>query len=206
MRTHTKFALIGLITLLATAFTLSSNAYKVGDTAVDFKLKNVDGKEVSLANYKDAKGFIIVFTCNHCPFAKAYEQRVIELDKKYAGKGYPVVAINPNDAAAYPDDSYENMVKRSKEKKYPFPYLVDETQAVAKQYGALKTPHVYILKKDKNSLKVEYIGAIDDNSEDAGQVKNKYVENALNELLAGKAVTLTETKAIGCGVKWKKHD
>jgi peroxiredoxin len=204
MRTFTKPTILFALILLSSAFTLSINGYKVGDSAEDFKLKNVDGKEVSLAGYKDAKGFIVVFTCNHCPFAKAYEQRIIDLDNKYASKGYPVIAINPNDAVAYPDDSFENMVKRSKEKKYPFPYLMDETQYVAKQYGALKTPHIYILKKDKNALKVAYIGAIDDNSEDAAQVKTKYVENAVNELLAGKPVTVTETKAIGCGVKWKK--
>jgi peroxiredoxin len=204
MKRITTLGTVFTLIMLVSAFTLSLNGYKPGDTAEDFKLKNVDGKEITLAGYKDAKGFIVVFTCNHCPFAKAYEQRILELDKKYAAQGYPVIAINPNDALAYPDDSFENMVKRAKEKKYTFPYLIDETQEVAKKYGALKTPHVYILKKDKAALKVEYIGAIDDNSEDAGQVKSKYAEAALDELLAGKPVAVKETKAIGCGVKWKK--
>jgi peroxiredoxin len=204
MKKNTTSGIALTFIMLISAFTFSLSGYKPGDSAEDFKLKNVDGKEVTLAGYKDAKGFIIVFTCNHCPFAKAYEQRILDLDKKYAAQGYPVIAINPNDPIAYPDDSFENMVKRAKEKKYTFPYLMDETQEVAKKYGALKTPHVYILKKDKDTLKVEYIGAIDDNSEDANQVKNKYAETALNELLAGKPVTVKETKAIGCGVKWKK--
>jgi peroxiredoxin len=204
MKRITTLATAFTLVMLISAFTFSLNGYKPGDTAEDFKLKNVDGKEITLAGYKDAKGFIVVFTCNHCPFAKAYEQRILELDKKYAAQGYPVIAINPNDPIAYPDDSFENMVKRAKEKKYTFPYLIDETQEVAKKYGALKTPHVYILKKDKAALKVEYIGAIDDNSEDAAQVKIKYAEAALDELLAGKPVAVKETKAIGCGVKWKK--
>jgi peroxiredoxin len=142
-----------------------------------------------------------VFTCNHCPFAKAYEDRIIALHNKYAAKGYPVVAINPNDKDLEPSDSYENMQKRAKEKKYPFAYLYDETQEIARTYGAMRTPHVYLLDK---SMTVRYIGAIDDNSEDASAVKEKYLENAVDALLAGKPVPTAETKAIGCGIKWKK--
>lgn len=204
MRKFTQLFLIALIAAAGFAFTFSINGYNVGDAAEGFTLKNVDGKMVSLTDYKDAKGFVVIFTCNHCPYAKAYEQRIIDLDKKYAGKGYPVIAISSNDAEEYPADSYENMAKRAKEKKYPFPYLYDETQEVAKKFGALKTPHVYILKKDQDALQVAYIGAIDDNSEDAKKVKVKYAENALGELLAGKEVTTKETKAIGCTVKYKK--
>jgi peroxiredoxin len=179
--------------------------YKPGDIARDFSLKNTDGKMVSLAQYKTAKGFIVVFTCNHCPFAKAYEERIIALDKKYASLGYPVVAINPNDAKAEPEDSFENMVARAKEKNYPFPYLLDETQEIAKAYGAKRTPHIYILNKDeKSGLKVMYIGAIDDNFDDATAVKAKYAEDALQALLNGQQPTTTTTKAIGCGIKWKK--
>jgi peroxiredoxin len=178
-----------------------SNGYKVGDKARDFNLKNVDGKQVSLAGIKKAEGYIVVFTCNHCPFAKAYEDRIIALHNKYAAKGYPVVAINPNDKDLEPSDSYENMQKRAKEKKYPFAYLYDETQEIARTYGAMRTPHVYLLDK---SMTVRYIGAIDDNSEDASAVKEKYLENAVDALLAGKPVPTAETKAIGCGIKWKK--
>lgn len=178
--------------------------YKVGDKAIDFNLKNIDGKQVSLADYKDAKGFIIVFTCNHCPFAVAYENRVNALNQKYASQGYPVIAINPNDVDAYPDDNYDKMIVRAKEKNFTFPYLQDESQKIALTYGATKTPHVYVLQKSKAELVVKYIGAIDDNSKDASAVKDKYVENAVDQLLKGKEVTLTSTKAIGCGIKWKK--
>jgi peroxiredoxin len=190
-------------------FTLSisiaqTTGYKPGDKAIDFSLKNIDEKVVSLKDYKDAKGFIVVFTCNHCPYAKAYEGRIEELNQKYAAKGYPVIAINPNDPVAYPEDSYENMQKNAAEKKFTFPYLWDETQEIAKAYGALKTPHVYILKKVNNDLIVKYIGAIDDNTENPKEVKKKYAENALNELLQEKSVKEPVTKAIGCSIKWKK--
>lgn len=183
---------------------LFSQGYKIGDDVKDFSLKNVDSKMVSLKDYKDAKGFIVVFTCNHCPFAKAYEQRIMDLDAKYRSKGFPVVAINPNDPSIVPDDSFENMVSHSKDKGYTFPYLFDETQEIAKAYGATKTPHVFVLNKQSSKLVLSYIGAIDNNTDDATKADKKYVEDAVNELLAGKPVTLTETKAIGCGVKWKK--
>ncbi len=177
---------------------------KVGEKATDFKLKNVDGKMVTLqSDYKDAKGVIVVFTCNHCPFAKKYEDRVIALDKKYKALGYPVLAINPNDPAKESEDSYENMQKRSKEKNFTFPYLFDETQATATAYGATRTPHIFILQRSGADFKVKYIGAIDDNSDDATAVKEKYAENAVDALLAGKAITTTSTKAIGCTIKWK---
>ena len=181
----------------------SGSGYKVGDKATDFKLKNINGKMVSLADYKDAKGFIVVFTCNHCPFAKAYEQRIIDLDKKYASKGFPVIAINPNDKDMVPEDAPENMVKRAKDQKYTFPYLYDETQEIAKSYGATRTPHVFILSKKGDENVVEYIGSIDDNSDAPSAVKTKYVENALMEIMAGKPVSNSYTKAIGCSIKWK---
>jgi len=180
-----------------------AQGYKAGDNAIDFKLKNVDGKIVSLADYKKAKGFVVIFTCNHCPYAVAYEDRIIAIDKKYKELGYPVIAINPNDVVKYPADSFENMVQRAQEKGFTFPYLLDETQQIAKTYGALKTPHVYVLQKDGKNLVVKYIGAIDDNSQDATAVKTTYLANALDELLAGKPVSTPETKAIGCSIKWK---
>ena len=177
--------------------------YNVGDKATDFKLKNTDGKMVSLADFKDAKGFIVVFTCNHCPFAKAYEDRIIALNNKYASLGYPVIAINPNDPTQVDADSYANMQQRAKDKSYTFPYLVDETQNIAHAYGAAHTPHVFVLQKSGNDNVVKYIGAIDDNSDDASAVKQKYVEDAVNALLAGKPVPTSSTKAIGCSIKWK---
>ena len=186
------------------AATTAESGYKVGDKAMDFKLKNIDGKTLALADNKTAKGFIVVFTCNQCPFAIKYEDRIIALDKKYKAMGYPVIAINPNDPAIVPEDNFDRMKTRAKEKGFTFPYLVDETQAIAKAYGAMKTPHVYILKKEKDGLVVKYIGAIDDNSDEVKAVKEKYVESALNNLLAGKDATPDFTKAIGCGIKWKK--
>lgn len=186
------------------AFMPPSPGYQVGDKAKDFKLKNVDGKMVSMADNKDAKGFIVIFTCNHCPFSQAYEDRIVSLHKKYADKGYPVIAINPNDQKIEPEDSYEGMVKRAKEKSFPFPYLYDQTQYYAKEYGATRTPHVFILNKNGKDLMVEYVGAIDDNTDDPLAVTKKYVENAVDELLSGKKVTTNFTKAIGCTIKWKK--
>jgi peroxiredoxin len=186
---------------LALGFSPSGGGYAVGDTAQDFTLKNVNGKMVSLSSFKNVKGYIVVFTCNHCPYAKAYEQRIIELDQKYAPLGFPVVAINPNDKDVQPADNFDNMKKRAKEKKYPFPYLYDESQEVARAFGATRTPHVYIL--DQNKV-VRYIGAIDDNSEDPNLVKEKYVGNAVDALLSGQDIAVKETKAIGCGIKWKK--
>ncbi|WP_426492145.1 thioredoxin family protein [Hymenobacter sp. 102] len=182
----------------------AETSYKVGDKAADFRLKNVDGKLMSLADNKAAKGYIVVFTCNTCPYAKAYEQRIIDLHTKYAPQGYPVVAINPNDAATVPGDSFAEMQKRAKAKKYAFPYLQDETQQVARQFGATRTPHLYVLTRQGNSFVVSYIGAIDDNSEDAKLVKTKYLENAMTELVAGKPATVSTTQAIGCTIKWKK--
>ncbi|GAB3309007.1 thioredoxin family protein [Hymenobacter humi] len=177
-----------------------SEGYKVGDKAADFNLKNIDGKMVSLADNKAAKGYIVVFTCNTCPYAKAYESRIIDLNKKYAPLGYPVVAINPNDPAVAPGDSYAAM----QSKKYAFPYLQDESQQVAKTYGATRTPHLYVLKRQGTDFVVSYIGAIDDNSEDPKQVKTKYVENAMTEILSGKPASTSSTKAIGCTIKWKR--
>ena len=189
-------------TLLLSSFMLhpAADGYKVGDKAADFKLKNIDGKMVSLADNKAARGYIVVFTCNTCPYAKAYESRVIELNTKYAPLGYPVVAINPNDATTVPGDSYAAM----QTKKYAFPYLQDESQQVAKTYGATRTPHLFVLTRQGSDFVVSYIGAIDDNSEDAKLVKTKYVENAMTEILAGKPATTNSTKAIGCTIKWKR--
>lgn len=194
--------------MIAVFFVLTASkpegGYKVGDTAEDFKLKNVNGKMMSMADNKTAKGFIVVFTCNHCPFSQAYEQRIIALHKKYADKGYPVIAINPNDKDIVPEDSFEEMQKRAKEKKYPFPYLYDETQATAKTFGAVRTPHVYIVQKEGGKFEVKYIGAIDDNADDPAAAKEKFVENAVNDLLEGRPVKQNFTKAIGCTIKWKK--
>lgn len=178
--------------------------YKVGDVATDFSLIGTDGQQHRLADFAEAKGYIVIFTCNHCPYAQAYEERIVALDQKYKTLGYPVVAINPNDPVVQPEDGLELMKVRAKEKGFTFPYLLDEGQKIYPQYGATKTPHVFILQKEGDKNVVKYIGAIDDNYEDASQVSEKYVEKAVDALLAGKAIEQTTTVAIGCTIKVKK--
>ena len=179
----------------------TSNSYQIGEVANDFSLKNIDGNMFSLADIKDAKGYIITFTCNHCPYAVMYEDRLIDLHSRYAPQGYPVIAINPNDPEVAAGDSFEGMVERAKEKSFNFPYLFDEGQKIYPLFGATRTPHIFILDKDR---KVRYIGAIDDNHEDADAVKVKYVENAIAALEKGVDPEPAITKAIGCTIKVKK--
>ncbi len=187
-------------TLVAIAM-ISAQGYSVGDKAVDFRLKNVDGNYVSMSDYPDAKGFVVVFTCNHCPYAVAYEDRLIELDKTYRPKGFPVIAINPNDPAAEPRDSYELMQVRAREKGFTFPYLFDEGQKVYPVYGATRTPHIFLLNREGNDLVVAYIGAIDDNYRDASAVEERYLANAIEALLEGRKPDPDFTRAIGCTIK-----
>ncbi|MFC4739182.1 thioredoxin family protein [Flavobacterium ponti] len=198
-----RIALLGLIGVFIFAFTTKDtvSGYEIDDIATDFSLKNIDNKMVSLKDYKDAKGFIVIFTCNHCPYAKAYEDRIVALDKKYKKLGYPVIAINPNNPEKNKEDSFEKMIVRAREKGFTFPYLFDEGQKIYPQYGATKTPHVYILEKTAKGNIVKYIGSIDDNYEDEKEVKVKYVEDAVNSLLKGKEVEVKTTKAIGCSIK-----
>lgn len=197
--------IIGILSVLAivvlSAFTTVGNGYKIGDVATDFKLKNIDDTMVSLSDYKDAKGFIVIFTCNTCPYAVAYEDRIIELDKKFAGKGYPVIAIMPNNPNMQPSDNMAAMKQRAKQKGFTFPYLIDEGQKIFPQYGATKTPEVYVLQKTKKGNEVKYIGAIDDNYQDAKAVKTNYIENAVNALLSDQPIKQTEMRAIGCSIK-----
>ncbi|MBD3864290.1 thioredoxin family protein [Olleya marilimosa] len=205
MRKVFKVTLALVVLITVSAFTTKSNitdsGYKIGDVATDFELENIDGKMVSLSDYDDAKGFIVVFTCNTCPYAVAYEDRVQGLNKKYADKGYPVIAIMPNNINVKPGDNMEAMKTRAKEKGFTFPYLMDAGQDIYPQYGATKTPHVYILQKEQKGNVVKYIGAIDDNYQDADAVKTKYVEDAVDALLNNKEVKIKETKAIGCSIK-----
>ena len=200
-----KINLVFLIVVVSviTAFTVSNDdqGYEVGDAATDFELENIDGQMVSLSDYEDAKGFIVIFTCNTCPYAVANEDRIIALDKKYKPKGYPVIAINPNDPAAQPDDTMEKMQAKAREKGFTFPYLMDKGQKIYPQYGATKTPHTYILQKKGGKYIVEYIGAIDDSSRDESAVTKKYVEDAIDALLQGKKPKITYTRAIGCTIK-----
>ena len=177
------------------------DGYQIGDVATDFSLPNVDGKMVSLSDFADAKGFIVIFTCNTCPYSVAYEDRIIALDNKYSGQGYPVIAINPNDPAAIDGDELSDMKVRAEEKGFTFPYLQDVGQQIYPQYGATKTPHVFVLQKDDADNIVRYIGAIDDSSRNPKKVKKRYVEQAVDALLDGESPTTTKTKAIGCSIK-----
>jgi peroxiredoxin len=192
-----------LFSILFITMTSFAQGYQVGDKAADFKLRNVDGKYYSMADFPDAKGFVVIFSCNHCPYVVAYEDRMIELHKEFAPKGFPVIAINPNDSVLQPQDSFVNMQKRAKEKNFPFLYLHDAEQKVFPKYGATRTPHVFLLKRDGRDLKVAYIGAIDDNHQDVAKVENKYLSNAINAVISGRNPDPNFTRAIGCTIKAK---
>lgn len=204
MKRYVAFFSILALVLTISANTAKEEGYKVGDYATDFTLEGVNGKKVSLSDYDNAEGFIVVFTCNTCPYAKMYEQRIIQLHKDYADKGYPVVAINPNCPERSPGDSMSEMKKRAVDKGYGFAYLQDETQEITKAYGATNTPHVYVLNKESNDkLKVAYIGTIDNNYKDADKANVHYVQDAVEALMEGNKVPEASTKAIGCTIKWK---
>lgn len=173
---------------------------EIGGKAPNFTLKNIDGKLISLSDYNSKKGVIVVFTCNHCPYSKLYEDRIISLNAKYEKEGFPVVAINSNNPKEYEEDSYENMIIRAKEKGFTFPYLVDD-KGIYKKYGASKTPHIYLLSNSNDAFEVVYIGAIDDNATSPKNVKEKYLENAILAIKEGKTVSPNVTKAIGCSIK-----
>ncbi len=194
-------ALIFFVNAKKTSTQEAPRKYQVGDYAKDFNLKNIDGTMVSMAGMKEAKGFIIIFTCNTCPFSKMYEERIIELQSEYSPKGFPVIAINPNDENTSPDDSFESMKIRAKAQGFNFPYLQDETQEVVSSYGAARTPQVFVLLKEKGKYKVVYEGAIDNNHRDASMASNKYVKDAVDNLLTGREVHTKSTKAIGCSIK-----
>ncbi|MBC7777474.1 MAG: thioredoxin family protein [Phycisphaerae bacterium] len=172
--------------------------YTIGDIAEDFALKNVDGNIVSLSDYEDAKGVIVIFTCNHCPYAQLYEQRIIDLHRMLAPKGFPVVAINPNSPLIYPDDSFEKMQERARQNRYPFAYLFDEEQTVYYKFGATRTPHVFVLDRERA---LRYIGAIDNNPEAPNASTQRWVENAVKALLRGETPNPQSTKSVGCTVK-----
>jgi peroxiredoxin len=199
---HKKYCSIILIALSFISTTLF--AQKPNLNLVDFKLKNVDGNIVSLSNYPNAKGFIIVFTCNHCPFAKLYPPRLIELNNKYKPLGVPLIAISSTDTMTYEEDTYPNMVTKAKEEQFNFPYLFDEMQEVAKNFKAQKTPHAFVIWKENNNWVVKYNGAIDDNGMDPEKVTENYVADAVNALLNGKPMLTKETKSIGCQIAFRK--
>lgn len=186
--------------LLSTTHAQPPEGYAIGDAVADFRVKNVDGRAISLADYRTQKGLIVVFTSNHCPFSKAYEDRLIALDRLFSSQGYPVLAIMPNDPAVYEDDSFDNMKTRARDKGYSYPYGTNETQ-VAKAFGATRTPQVYVLKQTNGQFILEYVGSVDDSPQDSAGVKRRYVEEAVSSLLAGRPVQSPITKPIGCAIK-----
>jgi hypothetical protein len=166
----------------------------------EHKMKNVDGSETSIAQIHGAKGTLVIFTCNACPFAKAWESRIVALGNEYQGKGVGVIAVNSNDPSRVADDGYEQMQVRAKEKGYAFPYVVDETSGVAHAFGASRTPEAFLFDA---SGKLVYHGSIDDNAQEPDKAQAHYLRDALESVVEGKPVAVSETKAIGCGIKFR---
>ncbi len=190
-----------LFTTIVSLQALAGGPLEIGEKAPDFKLKNVTGETVSLADYEKVDGYIVVFTCNTCPYSVMYEDRLIELHKKYEPMGWPVVAINPNDPEVRAGDSFEKMQERAKEKGFEFANLFDDGQKVYPKWGATRTPHFYVLNSDRV---VEYIGAMDHNHKKAENVTETYLENAISKLEKGEKPDPNFTKAVGCTIKCKK--
>ena len=182
-------------------FNLATNNLKIGSSAPDFNMTGIDGKKYSLNSFADKKALIVIFSCNHCPYVQAYEDRIKQIQSDYATKGVSVVAINSNEDKGYPEDSFENMKKRAAEQNFNFLYLRDEDQSVARAYDATHTPEILLFDRER---KLAFHGKIDDNWQEPNNVQNHYLRNALDELLAGKEISVPETFTIGCTIKWKK--
>ena len=192
------------VLMLASCFLAKAQTTLIaGQTAPDFKLKNTDDKDVSFNDYPKAKGFIVVFTCNDCPYAKAYEKRIMDLSTKFTAAGYPVIAINPNDPDVVPGESFDKMKALAKTKHYGFPYLFDAGQTVTNAYGAKATPHTFVIQKTPKGNIIQYTGAIDNDTENTDIGKTKYVEDVITALMKNEKPPFTVTKAIGCSVKRK---
>jgi peroxiredoxin len=194
------FLNIALLFLPILGMPLSAYCFSGSGTVNNFKLKNVDGRYVSLTDYPDVRGFIIVFTCNHCPFAKLYPGRLNELNTKYKAKGVPLIAISSTDTVIYDDDGYPKMVTKARKEQFNFPYLYDNMQEVARNFGAQKTPHAFVIWKENGKWVVKYNGGIDDNGAEPKKVIHKYVAEAVDALLGGRDVAVKETKSIGCKI------
>lgn len=180
---------------------LTSENVEVGTPAPDFSLPSVDGKTFRLADFKDAKALVVMFICNHCPYVVAVEDRIIELNRDYRDKGVQLVGICSNDPTDYPDDAPGRLLKRWQDKSYGFPYLVDASQDVAKAYGAVCTPDIYVFDGDR---KLAYHGRIDDNWKEPGKVIRRELRAALDALLSGGRPDPAQNPSMGCSIKWKK--
>jgi peroxiredoxin len=173
---------------------------KIGDNAIPFTLPGVDDKEHALSDYKDAEALAVVFSCNHCPYVRAWEDRMVQIQSDYADKGVQFLAINSNDIRRYPEDSFPKMKERALEKGFNFPYLFDDSQEVPRAYGAERTPEVFLF--DQSGV-LRYHGAIDDNYDNPNAVKKHYLRDALDAILAGGTPPAQETTPVGCTIKWK---
>ena len=176
------------------AFTL-----QLGQSAPDFNLPGVDGRNYSLASFKEFPFLIVVFSCNHCPYVVGSEERMIKLHADYSWRGVQMVAINSNETEGHPGDSFDHMKERARDKDFRFPYLRDDTQGVALAYGALRTPHYYVFDEQR---KLRYTGRMDDNPRNPGQETTHELRDAVDALLGGKSPEVPLTNPIGCNVKW----
>jgi peroxiredoxin len=172
----------------------------LGNKAVPFSLPGIDGKTHSLAEYADKSVIIVIFSCNHCPYVQAWEDRIIDIQTDYNEQGIQIIAINPNDAPKSPEDSFQKMQECARSKGFNFIYLHDATQEVARAYGAERTPEVFVF--DQNTI-LQYHGAIDDNFREPKEVKQHYLQDALDSLLKGEQPPMVETRPVGCPIKWK---
>jgi len=179
---------------------MQSKGMPLGTPAPAFSLPGVDGKTWSLDSFSEAELLVVVFTCNHCPYAIASEDRLLEIQADYRDKGVRLVAISANDAAKYPDDSFDEMKKRAAEKRFTFPYLYDENQAVARAYDAACTPDIFVFDRDR---KLIYNGRIDDNWQNPSEVTRRDLRAVLDAALAGKRVDFEHVPSMGCSIKWK---
>ena len=181
---------------------MDAKKLKIGDAAPDFRgLPATDGKTYSLSDFADESALVLFFSCNHCPYVQAYEDRIMALQKEFGPKGARFVAINANDASTHPDDNFESMKKRAEARKFNFVYLRDESQDVARAYGGTHTPHLFVFD---SARKLRYTGKIDDNWQEPGKVTKRYLRDALAAIVDGKAPAEPETFAIGCTIKWKR--
>jgi len=206
MKLLKTFSILSLsILLISNYFLINSFSIKQKKQEVtNFSLKNIDGTYISLTDYKEAKGFIIVFTCNHCPFAKLYPPRFNELNTRYKPLGIPLIAISSTDTIMYEEDTYSRMVKKALKEKFNFPYLFDEDQSVAKNFNAQKTPHAFVIWKENEKWIIKYSGAIDDNGAEPKKVKTHFVKDAVEDLLNNREIKVSETKSIGCQIYFRK--
>ena len=189
--------------IVALLFMMNYSSLMAQKEVQDFKLQNTDGNFISLSDYPKAKGFIIVFTCNHCPFAKLYPSRLNDLSKKYESLGVPLIAVSSTDTSIYEEDSYDKMIEKSGEEHFVFPYLYDNYQAIAKNFKAEKTPHAFVIWKLDGKWMIKYSGAIDDNGASPTLVQQHFVADAVDALLKGKAVKVNETKSLGCQIHFR---